>query len=174
MTTAREGGPVGGADCLFRPAAKCFGLHPDSSGRQANPKHGPEWSGSLNISSPPGGNRCTNPKRPGVRHGRQEPKAGELGRDGKGSRHRLVCWLWVQFGPNLQKLHKNEGGKTQASWQSSDQVKGGEQVEHQPSTVPQSFSSPSSREVPERLQEGVTMRGRGPKQHHGDQIQCLL
>ena len=66
----------------------------------------PGMDGSLNISSPPGGNRCTNPKRPGVRHGRQEPKAGELGRDGKGSRHRLVCWLWVQFGPNLQKLHK--------------------------------------------------------------------
>ena len=47
-------------------------------------------------------------------------------------------------------------------------------MEHQPSTVPQSFSSPSSREAPEGLQEGVTMRGRGPKQHHGDQIQCLL
>ena len=73
------------------------------------PSIGPEWGGSLNThSSPPGGNRCTNPKRPGVRHGRQEPKAGELGRDGKGSRHRLVCWLWVQFGPNLQKLHKKK------------------------------------------------------------------
>ena len=82
----------------------------DSSGRQTNPKH---WPGMGRF-----------PQHTFLRHlegiAARTPSDLEFGMEdrsqrweslaatAKGSRHRLVCWLWVQFGPNLQKLHKKK------------------------------------------------------------------